>query len=359
MTSLFRSRKHEGATLAAELRKLELRAREQRTADGQAYNRALLADESGVSEKTLTAWFNGDRTPRDDDQLMRIVSLLNLWAGASVLTDQRDWAELRRAARKRARSDDAATSSDRHWLRRPVVWVGGIIASAAATVIAGWLTSTGQHLLTSTNKIARPPFEWTVSRSANELNFCAEWVFQKPISEIPVRNFGGGIAKAAANESWAVHGGGTDVDSAAYTITLQGVTPDNVAIQDVRVKVLSRIPARHGTFVASKPGCGGVITVRHFEVKLKGLDPQIVPAAGTASWPYTISGKDIEELCLNASASGKYEYSFVYQIDWAQGGKTGTVEVRAPGGRPFTLTPLDHSRAYFVNNGKWARFAYG
>ena len=205
----------------------------------------------------------------------------------------------------------------------------------------------------------RPPFTATISRSPNELNLCTTWVFKKPIAQIPVREFGG-VNSAPADEIWAMRTGGVDVDQAAYTLTLQGSnSSDNVAIQDVRVRVLSRKPAARGTFISSGAGCGGVITVRYFEARLDVPAPQLFPASGTASWPYSISGKSIEEICLEASVSGKYEYSYVYDVDWAQGDRSGTVEVRAPGGRPFVLTPSRGARSYFNNNGKWTRFQYG
>ena len=354
-------------TLATELQKIEKQAEQGLAADGHSYSRAQLARETGVSGRALNAWLSGDRAPRNDDQLMRIVRILALWADVPTPPEQNDWIELLDIARKRNRSADTTTrragdihddvSIHRAWFRRPVLWIGGIVASAIATTLASWLTSSGQHLLNTTHVRAGPPFTWTISRSPNELNLCAAWVFQQPIGQIPMRPFGG-VNNAPADESWAMHNGGVDADQAAYTLTLQGTTSDNVAIQDVRVRLLARKPAARGIFVSSGEGCGGLITVRYFEAALESASPQLVPAAGTVGWPYTISGKQIEELCLEASVSSKYEYSYIYDIDWAQGGVTGTVEIRAPGGRPFVLTPAG-DRGYFSNNGKWIQFGGG
>jgi len=256
----------------------------------------------------------------------------------------------RGTARQKAREDVATPGP---WWRKPAVWIIGIVASAIAAVLTGWLTA-GLQDLGDLHKPASVPFTWTIVRSGKALNFCQSWLFPQPISKFPVRAFG----DSEADEAWALGNHGTDVFDAAWTITLQGLSSDSVAIQDVRVKVVSKRVIPRGTRITSAFGCGAVIPVRYFDVAVDSPGLKITPRNGAASWPYSISSTDVEELSLNAyigSAETRYEYSFVYEVAWAQGARTGTADITLPGGRPFTLIPqVPGAPLYYVYDGKWA-----
>jgi len=347
-------------TLAGALQNLEHRARQQQPAFGAPYSRSNLAEASGVPERTLSTWFDGRHVPRDIDQLMGVVGALALWAGQPP-PQRREWVDLRDAARER--TPDGAPlqpeptggnrSSQEPWWKKPIVWIAGIIASALAAVLAGWLTAGLHHLTVPGHKPPKIPFEWTIARTSGVLNGCEGWLFAQPIGRIPPRIFGNNNA----DELWALRNHGTDIGGAAWTITLQGLTSESVAIQDIRIRIVGRRPAPRGTQIASQMGCGGVITVRNFSVALDAANPHLTPQGGVKSWPYSISRGDVEEVRLDAYIQGdssKYEYLFVYEIDWAQGGKTGTAEVHAPNGQPFVVTPdMINSPIYFIDKGRW------
>jgi eukaryotic-like serine/threonine-protein kinase len=59
---------------------LERTAKDTRARAGRSSTRALLARESGVSEQTLSDWFNGRHHPRNLDQVMKVVQVLTRWA---------------------------------------------------------------------------------------------------------------------------------------------------------------------------------------------------------------------------------------------------------------------------------------
>jgi hypothetical protein len=196
------------------------------------------------------------------------------------------------------------------------------------------------------------PFVWTLARTPGLLNGCEAWLFHAPISEIPVRRFGNNNT----DEQWAIRHHGVDLDSATWTLTLQGRTLKSVAIQDIRVKIVKKIPIAPGTQVASDVGCGGVIEVRFFSVALDSRRPHLSPQGGAKRWPYSVSKTDIEELRLAAAINGnshRYEYFYVYEIDWSQGDRTGTAEVHGPSGQPFELASSFAVPFYFVDNRRW------
>ena len=289
-------------TLPGELRKLEERARQRQRAS-DPYRRSDLAEASGVAERTLDAWFDGRHVPQNLDQLMTVVDSLAAWAGRPAPQRQR-WADLYTAARKPA-AESAPLESDPPegkgpakdpWWKKPVVWVTGIVASALAALLAGLLTSGLHHFTATKHEPPKIPFDWTIARTSGVLNGCESWMFPQPASRIPPRTFG----NTNADERWALRNHGTDIDSAVWTITLQGITSEAVVIQDIRIKIVGKRPALRGTQIASQMGCGGVVTVRRFSTALDSANPHLTAESGVKSWPYFISRGDVEEVRLEA-----------------------------------------------------------
>ena len=95
----FLRRKPGGETLVSELRALESRAAKACALAGTAYSRAILAGQSGVPKETLSAWIDGQRTPQDSDNLMKIVTVLASLAGQPG-PDDAGWRALWAAARQ-------------------------------------------------------------------------------------------------------------------------------------------------------------------------------------------------------------------------------------------------------------------
>jgi hypothetical protein len=123
--------------LAGELQEIERQARQHRAGVKEAYSRSLLAAESGVSEKTLSSWLDGERIPQDSGNLMRVVEVLANWAGQGKPAEQ-DWKKLQAAARKRAVTPKAKRASR--------VTIASLATAAAAAVITGIFTPVGQSL---------------------------------------------------------------------------------------------------------------------------------------------------------------------------------------------------------------------
>jgi hypothetical protein len=208
-----------------------------------------------------------------------------------------------------------------------------------------------------------PSLLYEISRTVDVEGGCEEWLFPSRIEKIPYKSFSNG-----GDEEWALDHGASDVDGGAYTVILENnSSTENVAIVGVRVKIISREPARAGTVIASGTGCSGtqtsaftvrlgVVTVNEFTVNLDSADPHLVPQGGAKLPPYFISGSNLEFLNLDAQiSSSRDEYQFVYQIEWAQGSRQGTTTILAPNGKPFTAAPALGSPVYHSGNGHWIR----
>ncbi|MFE7116071.1 PQQ-binding-like beta-propeller repeat protein [Streptomyces sp. NPDC057654] len=137
--------------LVRELITLEAQAKEVWARAGRRTTRAALAKRSGVSEQTLSDWFNGRHHPRDLDQLMKVVHVLAGWAGRSDVPYQ-PWARLLEAtppprpvaAQPPVPDEDVPYEgelSDRTaaWLTRRNFLTNAVTATAAVgTGVAGW-----------------------------------------------------------------------------------------------------------------------------------------------------------------------------------------------------------------------------
>lgn len=355
-------------TLASQLLRLENLARLARIQAGQQYSRAMLTTASGVPEVKFIAWLTGAEVPAapgaDEGDLMTVVRVLALWAGQPQPQPEY-WRALSAADRKRAAPADEGRM---RWLRVPGGWIAGIVAAVIAGVLTPVLltvvmpaSSSGTPAAgggRSPNATGTPkvPFGYTVSRTDGPANACMGWYFPRPIQKIPINGYVN-ASSAEDEEMWALRNGGSDINGGTYTITLQGNTATrNVAIKDIRVKVISKEPAQPGTVVSGE-GCGGGLTVERFNVYVDEASPKFTPQSGATMWPYTISGTDIEYLLLDALLKGNsspIQYKFVYQIDWAQGSRQGTVTVTAPNGKPFTAyKALPGTSTYFADNGHW------
>lgn len=200
------------------------------------------------------------------------------------------------------------------------------------------------------------PFSWVVTPQDDPGNGCLAWLFHEPVSKIPPL---GGRGDPLAEQRWALRNGAVDIGGRAYTVALQGTTRQNAIIQDVRVKIVARQRLRRGTQVGVGEGCGGGLAAQEFRVNVDRPDPKLVPVNGAVTWPYVLSARKLPEyLVLHAGLkdrTGAREYHFVYQIDWLQGSRHGTVTVPAPDGRLFALAPSTaRAPVYGSRGGRWA-----
>jgi hypothetical protein len=268
-------------TLAAQLTKLEHQAEERRTADGERYNRSLLAAESGVSQKTLSAWLDGITTPQQDDTLMRVVNTLALWAGQERPAE-RNWIELRKAARASRAHPSAGGASAKKGLGRltGMSRAKKIVASAAAAcalaVISGFATPAFSDLTSSLSSscLVGSPFAVSVYHesdlAATGLGAMA-FPGKMSLSSAQVSGLPGSIDTS---------GQGYDVRSTTAALTLTARC--SVRILQMRADVISRRAPLSGTIVVLPSQGGEPDTAITFD--LDSADP--VGLNGQSTQPY-------------------------------------------------------------------------
>ncbi|MGA6152706.1 helix-turn-helix domain-containing protein [Stenotrophomonas sp. NPDC087984] len=154
----------------------------------------------------------------------------------------------------------------------------------------------------------------------------------------------------------AVHGGTTNVE-----VTVQGRASSAVVLQALHVRVVSRRTPLAWSSFAMDNGCGGSLTPRAFSVNLDAARPLAHPTEGNDAGkpipavrlPYRVSASDPEVLLVNARTAG-CDCSWYLELDWASGGRSGTLRIDDQGS-PFRTSSIKGrpQYAYDYTDGSW------
>ncbi|MFE2441764.1 helix-turn-helix domain-containing protein [Streptomyces sp. NPDC059426] len=154
----------------------------------------------------------------------------------------------------------------------------------------------------------------------------------------------------------AVHGGTTNVE-----VTVQGRASSAVVLQALHVRVVGRRTPLAWSSFAMDNGCGGSLTPRAFSVNLDAARPLAHPTEGNDAgkpipavrFPYRVSASDPEVLLVNARTAG-CDCSWYLELDWASGGRSGTLRIDDQGS-PFRTSSIKGrpQYAYDYTDGSW------
>ncbi|MFE5160329.1 helix-turn-helix domain-containing protein [Streptomyces sp. NPDC056697] len=154
----------------------------------------------------------------------------------------------------------------------------------------------------------------------------------------------------------AVHGGTTNVE-----VTVQGRASSAVVLQALHVRVVGRRTPLAWSSFAMDNGCGGSLTPRAFSVNLDAARPLARPTEGNDAGkpipavrlPYRVSASDPEVLLVNARTAG-CDCSWYLELDWASGGRSGTLRIDDHGS-PFRTSSIKGrpQYAYDYTDGSW------
>ncbi|MFF5372488.1 helix-turn-helix domain-containing protein [Streptomyces sp. NPDC013187] len=130
-------------------------------------------------------------------------------------------------------------------------------------------------------------------------------------------------------------------------LTVQGAGKETVVVKGLTVRMAGkRAPLAWNDYAMGYPGvgCGGGMPTRFFTVALDAARPGVVPDAGHANFPFTVSESDPEMYYIRADASA-YDVSWYLELAWSSGGRTGTLTVDDHG-RPFRTSGNNGRPAY-------------
>ncbi|MET7415074.1 helix-turn-helix domain-containing protein [Streptomyces rubiginosohelvolus] len=167
--------------------------------------------------------------------------------------------------------------------------------------------------------------------------------------------------------SWAGALGAVHAGETGVRITLQGRDDRAVVLESLRIRVVERRSPAGGRVYRMSSGCGGSLTPRMFDVDLDASRPVARPVAGNdsgepieaVSFPYRVSVTDPEVFLITGRSVG-CDCSWVAELAWSSGGRSGTVRID-DGGRPFRTdgvrgrSVLDYDTAA----GRWVPAADG
>jgi hypothetical protein len=130
-------------------------------------------------------------------------------------------------------------------------------------------------------------------------------------------------------KAWArQHGGGPDGDSMVRVI-IQGKSPQDVVLTDMRIQVVKRLPIRQGTTFDLCSKCG-VIPKYSFHADLDNLEPILEPNNGKlggrreTDFPHVVSSTKTETIDLLVTTSS-CDCLWNLYLDWESLGHKGSV----------------------------------
>ncbi|ESU45973.1 hypothetical protein P376_6049 [Streptomyces sp. HCCB10043] len=133
-------------------------------------------------------------------------------------------------------------------------------------------------------------------------------------------------------------------------------------LESLRIRVVERGSPAPGRVYRMSSGCGGSLTPRMFDVDLDASRPVARSVAGNDSgepieavaFPYRVSVTDPEVFLITGRTVG-CDCSWVAELTWSSGGRSGTVRID-DGGRPFRTSGVrGHSVLdYDTATGRWA-----
>ncbi|MET8844678.1 helix-turn-helix domain-containing protein [Streptomyces rubiginosohelvolus] len=161
--------------------------------------------------------------------------------------------------------------------------------------------------------------------------------------------------------SWAGALGAVHAGETGVRITLQGRDDRAVVLESLRIRVVERSSPAEGRVYRMSSGCGGSLTPRMFDVDLDASRPAARPVAGNDSgepieavaFPYRVSVTDPEVFLITGRTVG-CDCSWVAELAWSSGGRSGTVRI-GDGGRPFRTNGVRGQSVldYDTTAGRW------
>ncbi|GHH88673.1 transcriptional regulator [Streptomyces capitiformicae] len=147
--------------------------------------------------------------------------------------------------------------------------------------------------------------------------------------------------------AWVDAAGAVSSGQQYVTLTVQGTGAETVVVDSLKVRMIERrSPLAWNDYTMGYPGvgCGAGVPTRSFTVALDAMRPEVVPAAGSKDFPYSVSESDPEVYYITADASAYY-VSWHLELKWSSGSRSGTLTVD-DNGTPFRTSGNNGRPAY-------------
>jgi hypothetical protein len=217
-------------------------------------------------------------------------------------------------------------------------WLGAAVATGLTALVGNVILAGGEQAA----RIVRGPADalHVTAQPANPADYCnggAGWVFRKKPQELSVPAWSADLPR------WAIANGGVPASGNYVVVTLQGIAPHTVIIQDVRVVVVHKEAASGGTYPLLGGSCG-VLVPAFFAADLDSRPVRVRPVTGMDATghsvrpvplPHQVSESNPEVWDVQAKTERSQDDWIAY-VDWLSDGQRGSSEISADGhGRPF------------------------
>lgn len=185
-----------------------------------------------------------------------------------------------------------------------------------------------------------PPLTWTAASHVWQNDCGHTYLVDRAPDRVPAPP-PAAEARRWATAQGAVHGGETLV-----RVSVQGKGASAVVLQGLHVRVVGRATPLPWPAYRMDEGCGGAVTPRLLAVDLDRPRPVARPVDGydasgaegrripAVAFPYKVTAAEPEELLVSARTAG-CDCRWYLEMEWSSEGRSGTVAITDPGGRPF------------------------
>lgn len=226
----------------------------------------------------------------------------------------------------------------RSWLRRPVVWLGGIVVAALGIAITNALVPAFSSFIGSFTEQGAPidvidatPFR--SDEAGGSMVFASGAAFTgDDLAELNT---------ADDRFAWFIERGGVPLETAFVRLVLEGNRADAVRIVDADVDSNCSAPLDGRIFL--DPPAGGDPSIRlDFDLDRQDPAPTYRAEDGSIAQYFpaqTISLADNEQVTLVVTASTQEQYcTFAVVLSVLEGDRTTEVRIPEAGARPFAVT---------------------
>lgn len=226
----------------------------------------------------------------------------------------------------------------RSWLRRPIVWLGGIVVAALGIAITNALVPAFSSFIGSFTEQGPPidvidatPFK--SDEAGGSMVFASGAVFTgDDLAELNT---------ADDRFAWFIERGGVPLETAFVRLVLEGNRADAVRIVDADVESNCSAPLDGTIFL--DPPAGGDQSIRlDFDLDAQDSAPTYRAEDGSTAQYFpaqTISLANEEQVTLVVTASTREQHcTFAVVLSVLEGDRTTEVRIPEAGARPFAVT---------------------
>jgi hypothetical protein len=197
--------------------------------------------------------------------------------------------------------------------------------------------------------------------------FCSSFAVADSLADVPLPMPEDEALNREQFLDWHAETKAVEVGTSRVKVDVTGLSDRAVVLRSLDVVIDSSEPAETRTAYATDVDCGSGFSPSLFAARVDSRTPRVraIPGfnegnrVGPRRFPRKVSQGDPETFIIMATSKRK-DVAWHLEIPWYSGKKTGTLQIFAPGGKPFeTLGTSRVHRVLFPGDRGWQDYPLG